>query len=156
MITTSGSAVLRAASAARRETANHMIKWALCRVHATEVACLKSLNIQVKIYSPRVKHRKKTPEGGVPLLPYSDVTITVRGEAVVSSRAYLAAYSPVLDATFSDSFREGQQMIVTYDDIDPSDFAEFLLAIYPEQKDIEGLVSFASALQIIHDKSVFS
>lgn len=75
----------------------------------------------------------------VPLLPHSDVTITVRGETVMSSRAYLAAYSPVLDTTFDNDFREGQQRAVAYDDIDPSDFAEFLLAIYPVQKDIEGL-----------------
>lgn len=75
----------------------------------------------------------------VPLLPHSDVTIIVQGQTVVSSRAYLAAYSPVLDATFNNNFREGQQMAVTYDDIDPSDFAEFLLAIYPEHKDFAGL-----------------
>ncbi|KAH7717374.1 Protein BATH-38 [Aphelenchoides avenae] len=55
----------------------------------------------------------------------------------MSSRAYLAAYSPVLDTTFDNDFREGQQRAVAYDDIDPSDFAEFLLAIYPVQKDIE-------------------
>lgn len=78
----------------------------------------------------------------VPQLPIVDVTLEVGGEeAVQTSSAYLAAYSPYFARLFGADFREKAEKRAKFEDIDPVDFAHFLCAIYPDGAALSGKYS---------------
>lgn len=74
----------------------------------------------------------------VPELPSSDVTICIGEETVRTNRGYLSVYSTYFSEVFGSHSPADGEVAVVLNGIGADDFAEFLLAIYPNSKALDG------------------
>ncbi|KAH7709065.1 Protein BATH-36 [Aphelenchoides avenae] len=72
-------------------------------------------------------------------LPLSDVTICIGEETVRTNRGYLSVYATYFSEVFGSHNPADGEVAVILNGIGAADFAEFLLAIYPNSKALDEL-----------------
>ncbi|GMR54593.1 hypothetical protein PMAYCL1PPCAC_24788, partial [Pristionchus mayeri] len=68
--------------------------------------------------------------------PRNDIAIVIGGEKIYTSKAILAAHSPVFNAMFYSDFKEKNKEEIELKGVDREEFLEMLHVIYPSSKKI--------------------